>query len=222
MNHNGRPLIVKLLLGFYIFSMFTIFSFAYVIANRGDEAFENPKYDGRSITIQSCIIDGAGYYLQAYSDILLFLQEIEWSNPENVNYDELKRLLNRSLDGMKNAGNTYANLEKLANTTPYNPVFIEKLTAFDYRAFQQSRAAYSIAFIATRIYLAAGDVRGLFMHIKAGTGQILGMLMDIKAAVDMEKFPELSVLWRLNQKTAEIMLTGQFAAEIFDKISRKQ
>jgi hypothetical protein len=44
------------------------------------------------------------------------------------------------------------------------------------------------------------------------------MLKDIKAAVDAEKFPELPLLWRLNQKAAEIMLTGQYAAEIFYEI----
>ncbi|NIM39010.1 MAG: hypothetical protein GTN67_12585, partial [Hydrotalea flava] len=77
---------------------------------------------------------------------------------------------------MKNAEYVYSNLLELANTTPYNPGFIEKLTSFDYRAFQQARAAYGIDFIITRIYLSAGDVRGLFAHIKAGTGNILNML----------------------------------------------
>jgi hypothetical protein len=190
-------------------------SYSRIFLNRGDEAFENPNPDGKSVTIQSCIIDGAGYYMQAYSDILQFLREIEWSNPGSVNYDELKTLVNRALDNMKNAERAYATLEELANTTPYNPVFIEKLTAFDYSAFQQARAAEGTAFSNTSKYLAAGDVRGLFSHIKTGNGHIINMLMDIKASLDAGKFPELSSLWRLNQEAAEIMLTGQYAAEIF-------
>jgi hypothetical protein len=218
MNRNAKQSAVKLVL--VIFTLFVINMSLYprIILNCGDESFENPNPDGRSVTIQSCIINGAGYYMKSYSDILLFLQEIEWSNPGNVNYDELKTIINRALDNMKNAEGAYSNLEELANNTPYNPVFIEKLTAFDYRAFQQARAAYGIDFIVTRIYLSAGDVRGMFAHIKSGTGQVLNMLREIKAALDAEKFPELSSLWRLNRKASEIMLTGQYAAEIFYEI----
>lgn len=219
MNRSVKPLVVKIFVFITILFTVNINLLSLIIANAGDEAFEKPRPELRNITIQSCIVDGAGYYLKSYSDILLFLQEIEWSNPENVNYDELKTLVNRAIENMKNVEFTYANLEELANATPYNPFFIEKLTSFDYRAFQHARAAYNITFMFTRIYLSAGDVRGLFAHIKAGTGQILSMLKDIKSAVDAEKFPELPILWRLNQKAAEVMQTGQYAAEIFYKIS---
>lgn len=215
MNHQTQPLALKLLFSVVIILHLYSNLFSYVFLNRGDEAFENPNPEGKSATIQSCIIDGAGYYMKAYSDILLFLQGIEWSTPVNVNYDELKNLVTRALDNMKNAEGSYANLEELANYNPYNPVFIEKLRAFDYSAFEQARAAEGTAFSNNRKYLAAGDVRGLFTHIKKGTGHIINMLMDIKAALDAGKFPELSGLWRLNQEAAEIMLTGQYAAEIF-------
>ncbi len=218
MSQNRIPLVVKIFVVIAIILTVNINLLSLIIANAGDEAFENPNPEGRNMTIQSCIVDGAGYYMNSYSDILLLLQGVEWSTPGNVNYNELKTIINRALDNMKNAEYVYSNLLELANTTPYNPGFIEKLTSFDYRAFQQARAAYGIDFIITRIYLSAGDVRGLFAHIKAGTGNILNMLKYIKSALDAEKFPELSALWRLNRKTSEIMLTGQYAAEIFYEI----
>jgi hypothetical protein len=215
MNQIRRPLLVKLLLVMFTLIIINESIYSRIILNRGDEAFENLNTDGKSVTIQSCIIDGAGYYMKAYSDILLFLQGIEWSTPENVNYDELKNLVTRAIDNMKNAEGVYTILEEMANATSYNPAFIEKLTAFDYSIFQQERAAEGTAFSNTRKYLAAGDVRGLFTHIKTGTGDILNMLMDIRAAFDAEKFPALSSLWRLNQLFSETMLFGQYAAEVF-------
>lgn len=222
MNHHGKPLVLKIFVVIAIMLTVNINLLSLIVLNDGEQAFTKPIPDGKSITIQSCIIDGAGYYMKSYSDILIFLQEVECSTPGNVNYDELITIINSAIDNMKNAEGAYLNLEELANATPYNPVFIENLMAFDYRAFQQARAAYNVTFMFTRIYLSAGDVRGLFAHIKSGTSHVLNMLKDIKSAVDAEKFPELSALWRLNRKTAEIMLTGQYAAEIFYEISGRQ
>jgi hypothetical protein len=222
MNYHFRAVDLKILMLIFILFAITINSYPLIFANRGDEAFATPPYiDGNSSTIQSCIIDGAGYYLKGYSDILLFLQAIEWSDPEKVNDEDLKMLVNRAIDTMKSADSVYARLKVLADATPYNMVFIEKLMAFDYIGFQRSRSAYGSAFNATWKYLSTGDVRGLFAHIKAGTDYILTMLLDIKASLDAGKFPSLSSLWRLNQKSWEIMLTGQYAAEIFYETGSK-
>jgi hypothetical protein len=192
-------------------------SYSYVILNRGEEAFEDNLENG--LSIKSGIIDSAGFFLKSYADGLLFLRDIERSEPGNVDYRVLNNLLDRAMDNLSKTNEAYGKLTLMVDAAPYNPVFIEKLTSFDYSGFQQARLLNGAAFTALKKYLADGDVRGIFTHMLSASQRILNMLREIRASVEAEKFPALSSLWRLNQLFSETMMFGQYAAEIFYEIS---
>lgn len=220
MSHNYKSLAVRtFMVLLFLFILNTNF-YSLIFLNRGEEAFEDNLENG--LSIKSDIIDGAGFFLESYSDALLFLQAIEWSEPGNVDYNELKRLLDRTMNNLGNAYRAYAKLTVMAYAVPYNPVFIEKLTSFDYTGFQQARSLDGAAFAAVKKYLAVGDVRGVFARICSRSGRILYLLRDIRASIEAEKFPPMSSLWRLNQLLNETMLFGQYAAEVFYEISEGQ
>jgi hypothetical protein len=212
MNRKFRPLTVKFILGVFILFLSYFNLYSYVIFNRGDEAFAGNSGDN---IIGSCIIDGGGYFLKAYSDALIVLQRIEWWDTLNPDYNELSSALSSAIANMRNANEAYLRLKMAADNTPYNPVFVGKLISFNYNEFQESRALEGNSFNIAKSYLAAGNVRGIFTHLLSGTEQILNLLTDIKTSADAGKFPDLSSLWRVNRLFSETMLAGQYAAEIF-------
>lgn len=212
MNRKFRLLTVKFILGIFILCLFYLNSYSYVILNRGDESFSG---NGDDNVIGSCIIDGGGYFLKAYSDALIVLQRIECWDTLKPDYNELSSALSSAIENMRNAREAYSRLKLAADNTPYNPVFVGKLISFDYNEFRESRALEGNSFNIAKSYLAAGNVRGIFTHLLSGTEQILHLLKDIKTSVDAGKFPDLASLWRVNRLFSETMLTGQYAAEIF-------
>jgi len=219
MAHHYKSLAVRICMVLLILFILNTNSNSRIILNRGDEAFEGGLK--RELSIKSGIIDGAGFFLKSYSDALLLLQKIEWSEPGSPDYEELKRLVDRTASNLRNARKAYAKLTEMADAAPYNPSFIEKLTCFDYTAFQRARSIDGGTFAEVGKYLAAGDVRGIFARIYSGSGQIQDLLRDIRASLEAGKFPELSSLWRLNRLFAETMLFGQYSAEIFYEVSMR-
>jgi hypothetical protein len=216
MSHFCKSLAVRIFMVLFILFILNTNFYSLIIANRGEEAFEDNLENG--LSIKSGIIDGAGFFLKSYADSLLFLKEIEWSEPGNVDYKELSNLLGRTMDNIRNANEAYAKLKVMADAAPYSRVFIDKLTSFDYTGFQQDRSFNGTAFAAVKKYLAVGDVRGIFAHMLSAAQRILNMLRDIRASIEAEKFPALSSLWRLNQLFSETMIFGQISAEIFYEI----
>jgi hypothetical protein len=115
---------------------------------------------------------------------------------------------------MEKAKENYEFLKQIADTTPYNPVVIDKLLSFDYSGFCRERGLNKDAFEDVKQFLGKGDARGVFNKILTDTTVILNSLNTIKISVDMKRFPLLSNLWRLNQRFAETLLFGQYCAEV--------
>ena len=207
---------VILLVGIFILLFISMNAYSRVVLNWLDEPFGYPGENSLSTgSIGSHIVDGAGYFLKGQSEFLLFLNRVETSpGVEDVNASEMQTILNRAVENMEKAKETYAFLKQLAYSTPYNPLVMEKLLAFDYETFRNERGVNNDVFAGVKQYLAKGDVRGIFAGMLANTGAILQSLNIVKGQLDAGQFPELKNLWRLNQSFAETMLLGQYAAEI--------
>ena len=213
MNVKYRQNAVKAILGILILLSISMNSYSRVVLNWLDWPFGNPG--DNSISMGSYIVDGAGYFLKGQSEFLLFLNRVETSpGTEGTSLNEMQTIMNRAIENMDKAKETYRLLKQQATNTPYNPLIIEKLMAFDYETFGIERGVINDVFDEVKKYMAKGDVRGIFDRILSNTGAILQALNIVKGQLDAGRFPEMNNLWRVNQRFSAALLFGQYAAEI--------
>ncbi len=219
MTKKIKKLFLKSFISLFVLMGINLMSFGLIMGNFGDCGFVEDEGKGLSIvkdiSIKLYIIEGAGYFLNSYSDMHLFLNKVEMSELNGIDYKELRDILFRAIENMEKAKEAYYNLKQKADNTPYNQSVIDNLLSFDYKGFQKERGLNKKIFKDVESYLSKGDVRGFFTILLSNTEQILNKLYTIKESVDAEKFPEISTLWRINQDYSGTMLFGQYAAEIF-------
>ncbi|UCH94349.1 MAG: hypothetical protein JSV88_29335 [Candidatus Aminicenantes bacterium] len=183
---------------------------------KGMPGSSNEGYVGP--TIRELIIKGGGYILQSSSDINAFFNKIELSELSEPDYNGLQITISAAIFNMEMARDTYYNLKNLASVTPYNQEVIYKLIHFDYDAFQKENGLIPSVFAKVKDFLSIGDVTGVFNEFYLYTGQVLDLMYTLKRDVDAEIFPQLSNVWRVNQKYLEFKLFGQYVAQVFYSI----
>ncbi len=203
--------------------LFTGDILALVYVNRSCDAYNNcaPNPLGKSSVSPSMgqlIIEVAGYFLASHADMQTFLNKLELSEVNGVNYPEIQAILNSGITNMENASATFKNLIQLAKETPYDQVVIDKLTKFDYQGFMKKNNLLGDIFIKVQGFLAKGDVTGTYIKLKASKDAMIAQLYLIKAAVDSNLFPDTNLLYRVNQAYSETMLFGQYVAEVFNNL----
>lgn len=170
-------------------------------------------------SINTLIINGAGYFLNSQSNALLFLNKIEMSEVNGLNYNDLRESLYRAIENMEMARDTYMDLTELAIATPYRLAVIKRLITFDYDGYQTRNGLNDATFKKVEQYLGKGDVNGLFTEMLLGTKNILDMLYALKETVDKDQFPTNQSLWQLAQAYSEFHMAGQYAAQVFYAVS---
>jgi len=204
-------------MGLLVFVFFTASAFALVYGNNSDFVFNKPGYshgDGIRSTIGSDIIVGAAYFLSGYSDTLLFLNRIELSGKQELDYAELGKILDSAIGNMELMKQSYLNLIQKTGLLPYDTLMIEILKDFDYENFQQVYELNPVIFDKVKGYLSAGDMRGVYAKILADAEGIVNLLYVIKKTVDANIFPGISLLWQLNQSCSHTLLFGQYVAMV--------
>ncbi len=164
------------------------------------------------------IIEGAGYFLSSQSDMLLFLNRVELSGLSTPYYQELQTLIDRAVKNMEKAVETYKALATTAAVTPYNPQVISQLMRFDYTGYEKTNGLNVEVFARVRAYLISGDVTGIILFMKSDMELILDRLYSLKVLVDKQEFPNIPMLWRVNQSYCQAMLSGQYVAEVFNNL----
>jgi hypothetical protein len=204
-----------------VFTFFTVQVFAFVYANHACRAHDSCyEGDGKraSSSIGQMIIEGAGYFLMSHSEMLKLLNKIELSELTGPVYSEWQVMINSSIESMENASETYKNLISVANETPYDMDVIEKLKIFDYTGYMQTNGLNSVIFSRVKDFLCKGDVIGVYIYLKSDMDSIIDQLYNIKSSIDSNVPPEISLLWRVNQRYSESLLFGQFVSEIFKNL----
>lgn len=200
-------------------ALFTGQLMAIVYANHSCRAYndcEPPEgYGAAGPSIGVLIIDGAGYFLQSHSHMLLLLNKVELSELYGPDYPGMQAVVNNALDNMQKAGETYKSLIAAAKETPYDPEVITKLMMFDYDTFRETNGLNKDIFSRIKKYLVKGDVIGLYVLLEADMTLIIAQLQSVKTSMDAGTMPEISLLWRLNQTYSESLLTGQYISEVF-------
>ena len=214
MNKKIKFLLLKVFVGLIILIFVNINAYSLLVGNYSECGFGG----GKSMTIRTYIINGAGYFLNSYSGIQTFLNRVELSEMNGTDYKEMREILYKTIEDMEKAKDSYYNLKQEAENTPYNPVMINLLLAFDYDKFQEERGLNLTVFDDVKNYLSKGDIRGIFSTILSNSESILEQLYTIKEWVDADKFPEIFTLWRVNQAYMETQLFGQYSSEVLNEI----
>jgi hypothetical protein len=109
----------------------------------------------------------------------------------------------------------------LASITPYNTSCIYALQSFNYDEFREKYQLNRIIFSKLASLLRCGDFTSVYQEIYQKTGKISRLLHVVKASIDKDIFPEIPVLWEINQVYFDSYLFGQYAAMIFSNIKYK-
>lgn len=167
------------------------------------------------LSIGQLTVQGGGYFLMSHSEMIKFLNEIEMSEVNGLNYTKLQSIIDLAIANMENATEIYRNIVEIAKETPYNQGILMQLRFFDYQGYQEKNQLNIEIFAKVKEYLIAGDVTGTYIQLKADMDDILNQLYKIKSDIDAKKFPEISNLWRVNQKFNLTMLFGMYLSEVF-------
>jgi hypothetical protein len=139
MKSINKHLILTFTLFFIILMMSNNNLFAYISCNGSGSGYDDPDTGEdlikNTVSIDTLITEGAGYYLQVNADIQTLLNRVELQDLKETDYPELQRLVDSALVNITNARITYEKLVSKAEATPYNPLVNEKLKAFDYNTF---------------------------------------------------------------------------------------
>jgi len=210
---------ISLILVITLFGSITLFGL--VFGNHVDSGYNGNGDSDKSNanTLKTLIITGAGQFIQSQSLFQQFLHKIELAELYGVNYDELDGILNETIANLESAGTTYNEFIKLASITPYNQSFIDALKSFDYENFSKEHNLNPVIFSRLVSLLRAGNLTGVIEHIYAKTIEISRLCLIVKASVDRDIFPDITVLWQINQVYFDAYLFGQYAAMIFNEVN---
>ena len=116
---------IKIIIAVFFIFFLAFNIYGYFVLNDGESAYGGGGKNAP--TIRKYIIEGAGYFLKSHSDFLLFLNKIELSELNGIDYIELQNIIKRVIENLENAKAAYENLISIAKETPYNESVIEKL-----------------------------------------------------------------------------------------------
>jgi hypothetical protein len=217
MNHRKNSLILKALSVVLFIVVFNSIGFSWSIANTSDVIFP-PGGKIASVSIGDYIVNGASYFLESYSDTIMFMKKIELSGNSGLNVDESSKLLDQAIANIKLAEGAYSSLTKETESLLYNSSVIEFLKKFDYDAFQVEISADKDIFVDVREYLYNGDVKGVYKKMLANTEQIAGILGRIKEKLNGGVTAVISDTYAVNQTFSRSFLFGQYVAQVFGRM----
>lgn len=215
--------IISLIIISVFFLVFTVSINAFMIANETNGAYTPPPPNGvastSNITLRQLIAFGGSNFLKSAGHINQFFSLVESSELTGPDYNALQKTINAAIYYMEQARITYLQLKDLASETPYNQEVIYKLLNFHYDSFQEENGLFPVIFEKVKGFLAAGNVTGIYDELYYYTGHILDLLYTLKKNVDSEIFPDISTVWKVNQKYSEVKLFGQYVAMVFYNIN---
>jgi len=220
MKAINRNLISKLLIGFSIIMLIPVNSFPYLYFNGSGEGYGGGGESAgirinENNTIEMYVVAGAGYFLNAHFSVQFLLRKVEVQDLKGMDYNEIQQLLNLALENITSAVETYQQLIEIAENTPYNPLAVDKLMAFDYEGYMKENGLNPFIFKTLAGYLSRGDITGTFKKAHSSMAEIKNLLVTIKNDVSFDRLPALPVFWQLNELCSETSIFGSYAARVF-------
>jgi hypothetical protein len=222
MRDPQRHIVSKVFAGVSVLLLFTMSVSALVFLNGSDQGYgtngrESAAQGSESIRVY--VVKGAGYFLESYSDFMLFLGKMELEELAGLDYNEVRMILNSAIEKMEHARNVYICLKAKADVTPYNPIIINELLNFNYDGFLKKNRLFEPIFDQVTYFLENGDIRAIYDKTLADTEEILTLANSMKEDIDAGAFPNVSSLWDLGQCCSKSLLFGQYVARVFFEIT---
>lgn len=232
MNMITYPRLLKGLLIVVLLLAFSANGFAVVLLNGSGVGYcdGNPpppdcgENTGISIeaavtgTIEDQVVDGAAAYLLVYSEYLKFLNRVELSGQNGMDYGEAGKILDAVLGYAKKAKATYYGLVIKAESTPYNPAVLARLAEFDYDGFQGTHNLDRKIFKEAAGYLKNGDITGTYILTYSALKEIEVMLIPARVSITLKKLPDIENLWTINERLSGTLIFGQTIARVFNAL----
>ncbi|MCP4216146.1 MAG: hypothetical protein GY765_15965, partial [bacterium] len=124
MRITRQKLFINLIIAFFALMLFTTNIFPRICANGSGDGYR-PGDGGesmrmsRTVSIESLVELGAGYFLDGQSRILKLSRMVEMSTHEGIDGNGWNEILQQALTDISNARATYARLIEAADATPY-------------------------------------------------------------------------------------------------------
>lgn len=185
-----------------------------------DESTSGAAFSLAYAPIESYIEEGGGYFLNAFSTVLALSNRVEMTNLAGVDRDELRKIVDNGLENIADARYTYSILIRAAGKTPYNPDVLLKLKEFDYRGFMTAHSLNPVIFHEVEEYLENGDITGIFKYMDSGFHTMEQLLLSVKTKTDLNRLPELTEVWTLNETASHTLIFAQYVARIFSELSK--
>jgi hypothetical protein len=205
-----------------LFLSYTTYSYVYCNgAGSGYEENQNPDPGLQAVcdlSIDMLIVEGAGFYLAAVSDIQSLLRSYELHDLYGTPLSLLREPADRALFNMNYAIYTYERLIRKAEYTPYNQETLAKLAAFDYESYLAANGLNRAWFDEVAIFLKNGDITGIFKETCSKFTALRERLKQVRESLLQYRLPLLSDMWRLQEQCTETSYFGSCAARIFREI----
>ncbi len=199
--------------------MITTNAYALIDCNGVGDGYTNRpgKKAGENNAVEKIVIEAAGHFLKAQSEMLHFCKLYELQD-RGIDYDQWQTSLEKTTRHIQNAKESYLKLVTTAKNTPYNRLTVSSLKAFAYDSFMEEHRLNSDVFQRVEALLSAGNIDGIFVSVLKIIVQIEKLLQQISDAAAAGTVPELSTVWRINQFFTENHLFGQYVARVFFKL----
>lgn len=168
-----------------------------------------------ALSIENLIINGAASMLESYANTLIFMNHFELSDISGYNSAFQKNNYYNALEKIEKAIAIYDILIAEAQNASYNASFIGALKNLDYDRLKNANKLNASVFLTVRRFLQPGDVTGAIAYMHKLLLQTRESVYAIQDAVEKETLPTNTHVWDINNKFAEMILFGQYCAEVF-------
>jgi len=218
---------ISVFLSMFLFCSLVVPGFSMMVGNTSGSSFDDtgqlsgPRAMSSTASgaVEDLVIKSATYFLKGKAYVDLLASRLEAAEIDGVCFYDYQMLVNDALDNMRMARYYYQSLKNKADITPYNQIVLKKLKAFDYQTFMVENGLIGEMFNLVKSYLEAGDVRGVYGRFLTYTDDIINILETVQKDVYYWSFPKAATMWKLNQECAEMLLFGQYVAQVFYKIN---
>lgn len=212
---KSKPLI-KVFIGILFILTLGSAAFPCWLANGSGRGYEEPLGKYTAGSFEGYVAEGAGYFLDSYAHMLLFMKKLEVGGENSVKDTDTALLLDAALKSMEQAYKTYVELKRQADATPYNLAVIDGLLKFDYENFRTAYGIEDKSFDRARDYLGKGDIRSVYGAMVADTEIIFRLLLRVKTQVSAGTFPSTWDVWKLDRAYSDTARFGQYVSRVFD------
>lgn len=197
----------------------TVYNGAGIFYVTGDDGIgENADSLVNTNKIEQLVINSAVLFLEANQEIQSFLAQYEGQDADVLNFQSMQSPASAALSKISQAVSAYNNLAGAAKATPYNWGIIYRLWFFDYDGYMYQYGLNRTIFRQVKGYLWYGDINGVFDEMRRRVVKIESLLEQITASLNSDRFPELDVVWTLNETLSETSLFGSYVARVFKAI----